>query len=109
TARVFNVRTSERIRAATEVASSADVIAAAYQRLAPRVLDVPVPPGITLAGVGTTSAEALRFYVLGLQARELWKADSARLLFRRAVDLDSTFALAEIEVGGRYASAVRHS
>lgn len=109
TARVFDVRTGARLRQVSESAPVADSIPAAYQRLAPRVVDAPVPTGTTLTGIGTTSIEAMRAYTLGMQASARWRRDSARIFWSRAVALDSTFALAELRLGGRYESAVRHS
>jgi TolB-like protein len=110
TARVFDVRTGTRLRQLIDAAPVADSIPGTYQRLASRVVDAPAPQGTTLTGVGTSSIEAMRAYTLGMQASTRWRQDSANLFFRRAVERDSTFALALLRLGpATYESAVRHS
>jgi tetratricopeptide (TPR) repeat protein len=125
TAKVYNVRTGERIRTVPALAASPDSIVAAYQALAARVVDVPPPSGTTLNGIGTSNAQAVREYALGMQARNRTRADSAEAHFARAVELDSTFALAHMRLSTilrnsgsaanaqrartEYDAAVRHS
>jgi tetratricopeptide (TPR) repeat protein len=93
TAHVYNVRTGQRTRSVSEPAQTTDSVAAAYERLAPKVVNVPLPPGTTLTGLGTTSAQAIRSYALGLQAQARGRADSAANYLLDAIRFDSTFAL----------------
>jgi tetratricopeptide (TPR) repeat protein/TolB-like protein len=93
-ARVFDARTGERVRTVSEVAQTADSVAAAYQRLAPEVVNVPTPIGATQAGIGSSSSDAIRSYTLGLAAFNRGRTDSAGLYFLEAIRSDSSFALA---------------
>jgi hypothetical protein len=110
-AKLFNVRTGQRILTAAETATTIDEIAPAYRSLAHKLMNVQLPAGAELNGLGTQSVEAIREYTLGLAAYNRNRLDSARGHFTRAVTLDSTFALARARLGGaaNYEAALRHS
>jgi tetratricopeptide (TPR) repeat protein/tRNA A-37 threonylcarbamoyl transferase component Bud32 len=63
------------------------------------------PAGRSLAEVTTTSLEAYRLYSEGLQALRNSRADDAQRLFRQAINLDPSFAMANYQLfvagGGR--------
>lgn len=114
TAKVYDVRTGSRVRTVTQRIVGTDSLSVTFSRLALQVLAVPPPAGTTLGGIGTASAEAVRAYTLGMQALNRWRSDSAVLHFRRAIALDSTFALAHLRLaigmrtwGPEYAEARR--
>ena len=98
-AKVFDVRTGTRVRTVRVQTVGTDSISASFSHLAQLVLAVPPPPGTSLSGVGTSSADALRAYSAGMEAYNRFRLDSAETLFRRAIALDSTFALAHFRLG----------
>lgn len=106
TAQVYDTRTQEP-RTVADTALNVEAIPSAFSHFAARVLGVAPPPGITLDGLGTQSAEAVRAYTLGAQALNRARNDSAETHFRRAVELDSTFALAHLRLAYLYTNALR--
>jgi len=64
----------------------------------------PCAPADSMATVGARSQAAYREYVIGVRALNHWDLDSARARLLRAVDLDSTFALAHyrLSVGHKW-------
>ncbi len=92
-AKVYNVRSGQRLRNVSETAQLPDSVMPAFARLAARVLDLPPAPGLEV-GAGTANTDAYRAYLAGTTALKGWALDSAATLLRRAVSLDSTFALA---------------
>jgi eukaryotic-like serine/threonine-protein kinase len=96
--KVFDVRTGQRVRTVRQEAASADSIMAAFGQLARGVLDVASPPGASPTGIGTQSIGAYRAYMLGVGFLNRWILDSARVQFTRAIQLDSTFALAHYKL-----------
>ena len=92
-AKVYNVRSGQRLRNVSETAQLPDSVMPAFARLAARVLDLPPAPGLEV-GAGTANTDAYRAYLAGMIALKSWALDSAATLLRRAVSLDSTFALA---------------
>lgn len=93
-AAVFDVRTRQRIRSPRVSTTGTDSLSGAFGRLAQEILAVPSPAGGGGEAAGTSSTEALRAYAAGMQAYNRWRTDSATLHLRRAVALDSTFAIA---------------
>jgi tetratricopeptide (TPR) repeat protein len=93
-AKIFDVRTGNRIRTVRQDASVADSILVAFGRLARGILQAEPPPGAGVGDIGTTSLEAYRAYVAGVSALNRVDLDSARIHFARAIEHDSTFALA---------------
>ncbi len=100
TAKAYETRSGREIRTARDViagltgASALDSLSAAFNRLARTVLDVPAGEGPANAGVGTSSMEAYRAYVAGMDAANRVDIGTAQENFARAISLDSTFALA---------------
>lgn len=93
TAKVYNTRTRERVRTPMDTIADMDAMGKAFSRLAAKVLAVPPPRGTTLGGP-TQSAEAMQAYLLGRKAHRRWDTDSALSYYRKAIRMDSTFALA---------------
>lgn len=100
--KIFDVRSGQRLRTVRQVVTHPDSIMAAFNRLARAVLNVDPPPGSTLGGVGTTSIQAYQAYVLGVGHLNRWFLDSAQAQFRKALELDSLFALAHYKLALLY-------
>lgn len=98
-AKVYDVRTGQLVRTVRDRLSGLqspaglDSLAATFGRLARSALDVPAPAGTRSSTVGTASLAAYAEYVAGLAQYRYGFADSALPRFRRALALDSTFAL----------------
>lgn len=97
TARVFDVATGVR----ADVVEVSTVAVAdprpAFDQLALRLLDISGAPGDTwtdIASATTSSLEAYRAYLSGLDRLNRWELAAAQRNFERAVELDSTFGLA---------------
>lgn len=97
-AKVFDVRTGQRLRSVREEAASSDSLMPAFGRLARGILDVAPPPGARGAPIGTTSVAAYREYLTGVMALNSWNLNDAGTRFRQAIALDSTFALAHYKL-----------
>ncbi len=93
-AAVFDVRTAQRLRSPSLLTVGTDSLTNVFADLAQQVLAVAAPPGVKISDVGTQNTEALRAYAAGLEAERRMALDSAAQHYRRAVLLDSTFALA---------------
>lgn len=97
---VYDVASREQLSAPRVALAASGDIAAAFGRLADEILDV--------AGVAksqridieppTRSIAAYRAYVEGIEARSRWDIPVAQAAFRRAVEEDSSFALAWYEL-----------
>ncbi len=104
TARVYETRTGRALRTVRDPLSgfqsdaALDSLGASFRRLARGILDVPAPADLALAGVGTSSIDAYRAYVGGLDAMNRLDLDSAVARFQRAVRLDSNYALAHFQL-----------
>lgn len=98
-AKVYDVRSGRLLRtvrdrlAGLQSASGLDSLTATFGRLARSALAVPVPAGTRSSTVGTTSLAAYASYAAGLANYRNGFADSALPRFRRALELDSAFAL----------------
>ncbi|HEY2805095.1 MAG TPA: hypothetical protein VGI92_04475 [Gemmatimonadales bacterium] len=103
TAKVYETRTGREIRVARDAmsgfqsAAALDSLSASFGRLAGSMLDVPAGSGNASQGVGTSSMEAYRAYVAGMEAVNRIQVDSADRSFDRAIRLDSNFALAHFQ------------
>jgi serine/threonine-protein kinase len=100
-AKLHDVRSGSRI--STEIVRVAAGLdpRAAFDTIASRILRVGrVPPGEHPGAVAqtTSSLEAYRSYLAGMDALQSFHTDSARRLFERAVTTDSTFALAYLRL-----------
>lgn len=94
TAKVFDVKTGQRLRSVREEAAVQDSVMPMFGKLAQRVLNIAPPQGANVGVVGTTSIAAYQEYVQGMQALNTFELDTARVHLERALQLDSTFALA---------------
>ncbi len=94
-ARSYSTRTGQRVRQGTAVTGLADsAFTGAMGSVAAGLLNLAQVPGTQGPAVGTQSLPAYREYVLGRIAMNIFDYKVARDHFRRAVALDSTFALA---------------
>jgi serine/threonine-protein kinase len=97
TARMLDVATGARVDVAQASVPAASDVRPAFDQLAARLLDISGAPGGLkpgLAGATTSSLEAYRWYLTGIDQLNHWDLESADTALRRAVALDSTFALA---------------
>lgn len=94
TAKVFDVRTGQRVRSVQEAVTAQDSVIGLFSKLAQKVLNVAPPAGASLGTIGTTSVAAYQEYITGVAALNGFRIGDARAAFTRALELDSTFALA---------------
>ena len=96
TANVYDVATGRRLSTASAMAGSDSALATAFDSLANQLLDVAGAPRSARLDVEppTTSIDAYRAYIRGIEATSRWNITGARDEFRRAVELDPSFALA---------------
>jgi tRNA A-37 threonylcarbamoyl transferase component Bud32/tetratricopeptide (TPR) repeat protein len=96
---VYDVASGNQLTRATAQVATAN-IALAFDSLATQVLNLADVPRGALIDVEppTRSLEAYRAYIEGIAARSRWELDSASAAFRRAIERDSTFALAYYEL-----------
>ncbi len=92
-AKVFDVRSGQRVRTVREETAVADSLMGVFGRLARGILNANPPSGATL-GIGTARLDAYQEYVAGVRALNAFDMVEARARFDRALRLDSTFALA---------------
>ncbi len=100
-AKVYDTRSGERLAVEKTLAPRDGDPRRAVDALAARILDVSgAPPGDRpdLVAQTTRSLEAYRAYLRGSHALQLLEIDSARAYLKRAVALDSTFALAYLRL-----------
>jgi tetratricopeptide (TPR) repeat protein len=97
-AKVFDVRTGQRLRSVQEETSNPDSLMAVFGRLARGILNVAPPAGTTVGTIGTSSLAAYQEYLAGVQALNAFNLTAARQHFMRALALDSTFALAHYKM-----------
>jgi len=96
-ARVFDVRSGRRVE--TAQASAPDSVDARdlVDRLAAQILDLSGAPSEVRAGLAqatTSSLEAFRSYLGGVEALNRWDLATAERSLARAIELDTTFGLA---------------
>ena len=97
-ANVFDVRTGARIRTVTQPAPMLDSLMGAFGPLTRAVLALPPPRDAVTGDVGTGRVDAYQLYLQGTQARNRMQLLEAETIFRKALALDSTFALAHAEL-----------
>ncbi len=95
-ANVFDVRTGARVRSFTQQATEQDSLLTAFGPIARGVLAVPPPPDARTGDVGTLRLDAYQEYLLGVTALNRFVLDEADRHFRKALAIDSTFALAHV-------------
>ncbi|MGH7636870.1 MAG: hypothetical protein ACREOK_04395 [Gemmatimonadaceae bacterium] len=98
TAKVYDVATGRRIRSVTEETTVADSVLPMFGRLAEKVLNVAAPAGVNVGSVGTHSIAAYQEYLRGVAALNNFRIGDARRALMRALELDSTFALAHYKM-----------
>jgi tetratricopeptide (TPR) repeat protein/TolB-like protein len=101
-AKVYDVRTRTRLRSVRQETNNPDSLMVIFGRLARAILAADPPAGTSLGTVGTTSLEAYREYVSGVNALNRVDLDSAEARFIRAIALDSSFALAHYKASVTY-------
>jgi tetratricopeptide (TPR) repeat protein len=110
-AQLYSVRGAELAQA--QVEGPADSVLALLDELAVALLRKiwiarePVP-NLRVSGITTGNFDAIRAYLRGQQYYRRSNWDSAAAAFQRAVDADSTFALAHYRLGLTYGWNTRH-
>lgn len=97
-AKIFDVRTGQRVRTVREETSVADSLMPMFGTLSQKILNVAPPAGSSAGIVGTTSVSAYQAYALGMHALNIFELEGAQRNFNRALQLDSTFALAHAKL-----------
>lgn len=93
-AKIFDVKSGQRLRTVREETSVADSLMPMFGKLSQKVLNIAPPPGSNAGVVGTSSMAAYQEYAEGMQALNRFELDGAQKHFARALEIDSTFALA---------------
>ncbi|MFI5235432.1 MAG: protein kinase, partial [Gemmatimonadales bacterium] len=97
TARMLDVASGKRVDLAQAAVAVDSDVRPAFDELAARLLNVSGAPGGLrpgLAGATTTSLEAYRLYLSGIDRLNHWDLDSADAELHQAIARDSTFGLA---------------
>ena len=97
-AKVFDVADGTRVRSVREEVTSPDSMFALFPKLARGILDVAPPAGANVGALGTSSTDAYQEYLAGIKALNGFDLAIANRHFLRAVELDSTFALAHYKL-----------
>lgn len=97
-AKVFDVRSGQRLRTIREETPFPDSIMIVFGRLARGILQVEPPPGTDVGALGTARIEAYQAYLSGVAALNRWRLAEARDHFARALTSDSAFALAHYKL-----------
>ena len=97
-ANVFDVRTGTKVRTVSQQTSEPDSLLGAFGPLARGVLAVPPPSDAKLGDAGTLSLDAYQEYLLGAKAMHRFDLPESRKHLTRALSLDSSFALAHLEL-----------
>lgn len=92
-AKIFDVKTGQRLRSVREETSVPDSMMSMFGKLSQKVLNVATPAGGGAGIVGTNSIAAYQAYAEGMQALNQFELPKARTHFNRALELDSAFAL----------------
>ncbi len=96
-ARVYDVATGKRVEVAQADDRPGEDVRPVFDRLAARLLDLSGAPSqvrASLAQATTGSLEAFRAYLSGQESLNRWELADAERDLRRAVAIDTTFALA---------------
>ena len=97
-AKVFDVRSGQRVRNVIEETGSADSLMGIFGRLARGILNADPPSEAALGTIGTTRLDAYQEYLAGVQALNAFDLQVSRQHFERALQLDSAFALAHYKL-----------
>jgi serine/threonine-protein kinase len=96
-ARVFDVATGRRLESARVSSLRGEGVRSAFDDLAVRLLDLSGAPDDIRTGIAqatTSSLEAFRSYLAGVDALNSWDLATAERALRRATEIDTTFGLA---------------
>ncbi len=96
-AKIFDVRTGQRVRNVIQETTDPDSLMAVFGRLARGILNAD-PPSEAALGTGTTRLDAYQAYLAGVRALNSFDVATAREHLERALQLDSTFALAHYKL-----------
>jgi tetratricopeptide (TPR) repeat protein/TolB-like protein len=105
TAKVYNVRTGQRLRSVREETAVQDSVMPLFGKLAQRILNVAPPQGANVGALGTTSVGAYQAYLEGVTALNRYDLQTAGSKFDEAIARDSTFALAHYKQALTYSWA----
>lgn len=98
TAKVFDVKTGQRLRSVREETTVQDSVMPMFGRLARKVLNLAPPRGANVGALGTSSVSAYQAYVEGVNALNNYDLATAHQHFEEALKYDSTFALAHFKL-----------
>ena len=98
TAKVFDVKSGQRVRSVREETVVQDSVMPMFGKLAEKVLNIAAPQGASVNVVGTTNMGAYKEYAEGMQSLNLFDIPKAREHLERALQIDSTFALAHAKL-----------
>jgi tetratricopeptide (TPR) repeat protein/TolB-like protein len=93
TAKVFDVRSEQRIRTVRQEATSQDSLMPSFGRLAQGILNIAAPSGANIGAIGTSNTSAYQDYLEGVKSLNHFDLTTARRHFDDALAKDSTFAL----------------
>ena len=96
-AKIYDVRSGNRVRNVREQTATADSLMSLFGRLARGILNADAPTGAAL-GIGTSRLDAYQAYLAGVQALNAFDITGAQPHFEEALRLDSTFALAHYKL-----------
>ena len=96
-AKVFDVRSGQRVRNVIQETDNADSLMGIFGRLARGILNAE-PPTEAALGVGTARLDAYQEYLAGVQALDAFDTQEARRHFEAALQLDTMFALAHYKL-----------
>ena len=96
-ANVFDVKTGNRVRQVERQTTEQDSLLGAFGPLARGVLAVPPPPDAKTGELGTSQLGAYQAYLLGVKALNRFDLAESGVQFRRALAIDSLFALAHLQ------------
>jgi tetratricopeptide (TPR) repeat protein len=98
TAKIFDVRTGNRLRSVREETANPDSVMPMFGKLARRILNVAPPAGANVGTIGTSSVAAYQEYIAGVEAHNKFDVRESRRRLEQALQLDSTFALAHYKL-----------
>lgn len=97
TARVYDVASGRRVETAQVAAAPGEDVRPVFDDLAAQLLDLSGAPSETRTALWeatTSSLEAFRAYLQGIDALNHWDLAAAESALKRATDMDTTFGLA---------------
>ena len=98
TAKVFDVKDGQRTSTVRSETTVQDSVIPMFGKLARQILKVDPPPGSSVGMIGTSSVGAYQAYSRGVQALNRFDIPVAKKELQRAIQLDSSFALAHYKL-----------